>query len=131
MVYLFVGIGGVIGSVLRYYVSVAMDSMITGFPIETLTVNLIGSFLLGLLPTLFTFFRFHPHIINGVCTGLIGSFTTFSTFSVELLLLIEKSHLFLAFIYFLGSSIGGLFFAWTGYRMSGVLTVENQGGETS
>lgn len=131
MVYFSVGIGGLIGSILRYYLSLAIDPMITSFPIGTLAVNLIGSLFLGFLPTFFTLFRFHPHVINGVCTGLIGSFTTFSAFSVELLFLIEEGYLFRALIYFLVSSLGGLLFAWTGYRMSRLLTIENERGETN
>lgn len=128
MGYLFVGIGGIIGSVLRYYISVIMGYLHITFPLATLTVNLIGSFLLGFLLYFLSDHQVNQKIRNGICTGLIGSFTTFSAFSVDLLLLIEKNQLIYALLYFFISAVGGILFAWTGFSISQLFTKEEKGG---
>lgn len=116
MNYIAVGIGGMIGSLLRYGCNVLFSNMLSPFPIGTSFVNLVGCFLLGLFTTIFIERKILPsHISTGIGTGLIGSFTTFSTFSVEIVQLMEDGFLFHAFIYLSVSFFGGLFFAYTGY----------------
>ena len=83
MPYLAVAIGGFVGAVLRFGLAEFLGTW-HGFPIATFLTNLSGSFLLGFFYTL-TLERFpiHPHIRLGVGTGLVGAFTTFSTFTAE------------------------------------------------
>lgn len=131
MTYVIVGIGGVIGSLMRYFVSVIYVNSSVGFPLDTVIVNLLGSLIIGLLFTMLTYYKFNPHIINGLCAGVIGSFTTFSAFSVELIVLLENNHIFYASIYFLVSSVGGLFLAWVGYRLGKLLIVRRERGQSS
>lgn len=116
MSYVTIGIGGIIGSLLRYFLSAASSSLWgVGFPIGTLLANLLGAFALGWLTNNVGISRkLPPHIVSGIGTGIIGSFTTFSTFSLETLQLIEHNRLFLALIYVSASFIGGLFLAWLG-----------------
>jgi CrcB protein len=116
MVYLLVGIGGVVGSVLRYLLSIlAMNLWGVGFPIGTLFINLTGSFLLGLVTSQLVIpKKLHPHLLTALTTGVIGSYTTFSTFSYETVHLIESKEYLVGFIYLFISIIGGLFFVRIG-----------------
>ncbi|MDE3838933.1 fluoride efflux transporter CrcB [Bacillus methanolicus] len=116
MSYVTVGLGGIIGSLLRYFLSVAALSLWgKGFPIGTLLANLLGAFALGwLTKNMYVARKLPPYIVSGIGTGIIGSFTTFSTFSLETIQLVEQNSMFLALIYVIASFIGGLFFAWLG-----------------
>lgn len=116
MSYVTVGLGGIIGSLLRYFLSVAALSLWgKGFPIGTLLANLLGAFALGwLTKNMYVARKLPPYIASGIGTGIIGSFTTFSTFSLETIQLVEQNSMFLALIYVIASFIGGLFFAWLG-----------------
>lgn len=85
-----VGLGGFAGSVLRYLISVGMSPMIpvAGIPWHTLLVNVIGSLLIGLL--LAVQVQHHWHLLGAV--GFCGGFTTFSTFSLELMRMLRAGN---------------------------------------
>ncbi|RTR28744.1 fluoride efflux transporter CrcB [Robertmurraya yapensis] len=113
-VYLYVGLGGAVGSVLRYGVGLASLQLFgTGFPFGTILINIIGAFILGWL----TAKVIHPHVRAAIGTGLIGSFTTFSTLSVDVVNLIHGGKLLLAATYIFVSLFGGLLFAAFGFRI--------------
>lgn len=106
-----VGVAGVIGALLRYFAGmlVHMWAIVGVFPMGTLLVNVVGCLALGWLaefvenkPSMPDWFRI------GLGTGLIGSFTTFSTFSMEMVGLVENGHWILAILYIGGSLVGGL-----------------------
>lgn len=102
---LIVGCGGFIGALLRYLCSQFLGGISTGaFPLATFVINLVGSFLIGvmsvLLPAAFPNSRL-PLLF--VSTGILGGFTTFSTFSLETFGLIEESHYLMAGVYAFGS----------------------------
>ncbi len=85
--------GGAIGALLRFWLSTGVYQLLgRGFPWGTLVVNVLGSFLMGLL---FVFFMerglVSPELRAAVLVGLLGSLTTFSTFSMETLTLIEQA----------------------------------------
>jgi fluoride exporter len=89
---LYIAGGGAIGAVLRYWVSNIMhDSYGRGFPYGTLSVNVIGSIFIGILYVL-TLERIENSVElrAGLMIGLLGAFTTFSTFSLETLTLIQS-----------------------------------------
>jgi fluoride exporter len=117
--YLFVGIGGAIGSMLRYLVSiVTLEYFGTGFPYGTLIVNLVGSFALAWFTSrIIALNRIPEHLSAAIGTGLIGSFTTLSTLSVDVVTLAEKGHLSYVIIYLLVSILGGLVLAFTGLTL--------------
>jgi len=110
----YVALGGAIGSVLRYQVGRAMThwlgpNVITAFPWATLTVNIVGSLAMGLLAGFLA--RYGQggeqwRLFLGV--GLLGGFTTFSAFSLELMLLIERHQAGQAFLYGAVSVLAGL-----------------------
>ncbi|MFE8699508.1 fluoride efflux transporter CrcB [Cytobacillus sp. FJAT-54145] len=118
-VYFWIGIGGVVGSLLRYGVSIlTLELLNRGFPYGTLIVNLIGSFLLGWFTTnILQKNKISRHFSLAIGTGLIGSFTTFSTLSNEVLTLIQNGLITEMVIYILVSLIGGLFLAFIGLSL--------------
>ena len=95
------GIGGSIGAALRYSISLLLLTNDTaGFPFATVAVNLAGCFLLGMLSSGFELkITANPDYLSALKTGLIGSFTTFSTFSVEVMQLLQNQSYFFAILY--------------------------------
>lgn len=117
MVYLFVGIAGSLGAVLRYWLGLFLFTNST-FPIATLSINLIGSFLLAWFTT--GFFKktsLPASITTAIGTGFVGSFTTFSTVSVETVELFQNENILLGVLYILGSLLGGLFMSGWGFDL--------------
>ncbi|RIW35036.1 fluoride efflux transporter CrcB [Bacillus salacetis] len=116
MIYVLVGAGGAVGSILRYLVGNILSGADPAvFPFGTLSANLAGSFVLGLLTeTWLKNGRIPPGLAAAAGTGMIGSFTTFSAFSIETIGLLKEGQFMLAFVYFFLSSAGGLCFAWAG-----------------
>ncbi len=89
---IFIAMGGAIGAVLRYGASLSVYSLLgRGFPYGTLFVNVTGSLLMGLLGVMMLErFNIGPEWRAAVLVGVLGSFTTFSTFSIETLNLLEQ-----------------------------------------
>ncbi|SER33645.1 CrcB protein [Gracilibacillus ureilyticus] len=116
MVYLLIGLAGFIGAVLRYLVGLPFSSEEAVFPFGTLIANLAGSFILAYLTNiLFKKWPIPANIQTALATGLIGSFTTFSTLSVEMVTLLQHNKTLLAFIYFVISLFGGLWMSRLGF----------------
>lgn len=117
MIYIGVGLGGMIGSLLRYYISLGANGYFSeSFPFGTLIANLAGSMFLGWFTSkVAAQSNMNPILITAIGTGITGSFTTFSTFSLESLALIESGRIGAAIFYILVSAIGGLFLAAAGY----------------
>jgi CrcB protein len=126
MLYLIVFIGAGIGGALRHGVNVAAARQFGfGFPFGTLIVNVAGSFLMGLFAG---YFAFRPgigqHARLFLTTGILGGFTTFSAFSLDTALLIERHSWGLAAGYAIGSvaaSMSALFFGLAMFRGGGHL----------
>lgn len=87
-----VAIGGAIGAILRYIVTIGSHALLGhGFPYGTLLVNVIGSFVLGILSVLFIQRLHETSVLRAMLLiGLLGAFTTFSTFSFETIYLAEQ-----------------------------------------
>lgn len=98
MLYLAVGIGGFIGAIARYFLSTQVQKMwLVNFPIGTLAVNVLGSLVIGFL---FAYFEqvVNPYLKLLLVTGLLGALTTFSTFSLETLLMLQDGFYQRAFL---------------------------------
>lgn len=114
MGYLIVFLGGGIGAALRHGVNIFTSRLFgTGFPYGTLTVNVVGSLLMGVLAAYFAFKGgAAQHWRLFFTTGVLGGFTTFSTFSLDVALLYERDQYGIAALYVLVSlvlSLAGLF----------------------
>ncbi|MDZ5474498.1 fluoride efflux transporter CrcB [Bacillus sp. 31A1R] len=120
-IYLLVGLGGAIGSVLRYLLFLlTFHHAETSFPYGTLIANLVGAFFLGWFTKNFiSTNKIKPEFASAIGTGLIGSFTTFSTLSNETIALFQNHHYISAFIYLFLSIFGGLFLAYIGLYQKG------------
>ena len=119
MIYIYVGLAGAVGALARYGLGMMIDSIgPSAFPVSTLLINLSGSFLLGWLTHMFLRTgKLSPQFVTIVGTGMIGSFTTFSTFSVETIRLLDESRIGLALLYVFLSITLGLGSSWLGYRV--------------
>jgi CrcB protein len=115
---LLIAVGGAFGSVLRYLVDGwVLDRVGTGFPFGTLAVNLTGALALGVL---------HGAGVGGDAfrlagTGLLGGYTTFSTWTLESHRLGEDGRLRRAALNLLGSLALGIGFVWLGSQIGGAL----------
>ncbi|HEY8601137.1 MAG TPA: fluoride efflux transporter CrcB [Thermomicrobiales bacterium] len=117
--YLMVGAGGAMGANLRYLVGLWATARWPGpFPWGTLLINLTGSLLLGGLLTTLAARRPEPRLWRlFLGTGLLGAYTTFSTFSAETVALAATGYLPLAIAYVLLSVGGGYGAAWAGMAL--------------
>ena len=112
--WMLVALGGALGAVLRFYISESMPD--ADFPWATLSVNLVGSLLLGAVTaaTLSNALSEPQALLLGV--GLLGAFTTMSTFSVETITLMEAGRWRLAGTYVVVSAVIGPVLAWVGWK---------------
>ena len=114
MRYLWVGLGGACGSIARYAIGLSVDQ--SHFPWATLGINLSGAFVLGLFLTL-ALGHLSIAVTTPVAIGLIGGFTTFSTFVWEGFFFGRTGRAGIALVYISVSVVGGLVAAWSGYSL--------------
>lgn len=115
---LWVGLGGMAGTIARYLLSSWLTKALgPAFPFGTLAVNLIGSLLLGAIMAI----ALHTAALGsstqlGLTTGVMGGFTTYSTFNFETLRLLEERAWGLAGLYIGATLAGCLFVGWLGWQ---------------
>jgi len=112
--WLLVAMGGAIGAVLRFYISETLPS--EAFPWATLSVNLVGSFLLGVVmaATVSNVLGETQALFLGI--GVLGAFTTMSTFSFETMTMMEAGRWRVAGFYVMLSAVVGPLLAWFGWK---------------
>ena len=104
-----VGIGGFIGSVCRYLIGLLPIETNNGFPIKTLAINIIGSFVISAIAVLAARNKeLNPHVVLMLKVGVCGGFTTFSTFAYESSELMKNGHMGIAFAYVISSIVLGV-----------------------
>jgi fluoride exporter len=120
---LFVGLGGFIGTLARYWLSGLIARRYgETFPYGTLVVNAIGCFLIG-----FLFYFFYDRSLTTPTTrtvvfiGLIGGFTTFSSYGLQTLTLLRDGEVFLALMNIVASNVLCLLLVWLGYSLAKVI----------
>lgn len=120
MTYFAVGIGGIFGAMARYGLTLLIaETTLSAFPYGTLSINLAGCFLLPFIAygSLLKW-QLPRQYLLGINAGFIGSFTTFSTFSVEILSLLRNGELLIVFAYVSISVFMGLAFSWAGLTIA-------------
>ncbi len=111
--------GGAAGTVLRYILSGLTYRVLDGaFPWGTLLVNLAGSFIIGLLWGFFEIQNLSPNMRNFIFIGVLGGFTTFSTFALESFNLLRDGEVRLLLLNLLASNIFGIALVFTGILLS-------------
>jgi len=118
-----IAIGGAVGALGRHFVNVAMGSLLgTGFPWGTVTVNIVGSFLMGvLIHMLAVSWNVSPEMRALLTVGALGAFTTFSTFSLDVVTMYERDELLLTGIYIAVSVVASIGALFVGLRLARVV----------
>ncbi|MER3480554.1 MAG: fluoride efflux transporter CrcB [Meiothermus sp.] len=118
--YLLVMLGGAIGAGLRYGLGAWIQGL-TGpsFPWSTLVINVSGSFLIGVVLRLSLEGNLSTEARLFLAVGILGGYTTFSTFSYETLTLIQQGEWLRALLYVTGSVVLGFGAVWLAYRLAG------------
>ncbi|MCX7748384.1 MAG: fluoride efflux transporter CrcB [Clostridia bacterium] len=111
--YFFISLGGFLGAVSRFAIkSIRLSEHCIDFPINTLFINVTGSFILTLLLTsVFEILKIKEDIRLGISTGFLGAYTTFSTFCKESIELLDKGLYVYSFLYISLSVVLGLMFS--------------------
>lgn len=115
-----VAAGGIVGCLLRWLAGIWLNARWSGFPLGTLFVNCVGGLLIG--AALYWFERSPNETLRLlVITGVLGGFTTFSSFSVESLIMLQRGELLLALAHTLTHVLGALACAAIGFRAAQML----------
>jgi len=118
---LLVLLGGALGTGCRYWLSTFVYSVIEkpSFPYANLIINVSGSFIIGVLAELFeTRLLVSPTVRAALLTGVLGGYTTFSSFSFETFSLLRNGEMWLALVNAFGSVLLGLVAVWMGVRLA-------------
>ena len=119
MGFVWVALGGAIGSTARYGVNILAPRLLgEGFPWATFIVNIVGCFVMGALTAfLRTKMPDDETLLLFLTTGLMGGFTTFSAFSLDFFNLMQKGQMPVAVVYALASAILSIIAVMIGFRL--------------
>jgi CrcB protein len=114
--YICVGVGGILGSLSRYLLSILIGgNILLGFPVNTFIINISGCLFLGFFLTMaLEFIEVDSNLRLLITTGFIGSYTTFSTFTNEINTLVYKNSIIIPMLYFASSLVFGVLSIWLG-----------------
>lgn len=117
---LLIGLAGLLGTLARYGVDAWFSRRFgQAFPLGTLTLNLLGCFLIGVLfQLLHERFLLSPALRSALVIGFLGALTTFSSFGLQTFSLLREGHLMLALLYVSLSNLMGVLLVWVGYSLA-------------
>jgi CrcB protein len=116
-----IGSGGFVGAILRAYITSIVNKNIPhDLPLGTLSVNLIGSFILGCLFAYFYTATMPVHLKSFLTTGMMGALTTYSTFAMETFLLLNIN-IYLALSNMALNLFGTIIMAGTGFKIASMI----------
>ena len=119
--FVLIGLGGGLGAILRYVVTMAGKRIDPTWPIGTQTVNIVGCFLIGLLGALFSgAVPIREEWRLAIIVGFLGGLTTFSSYGMDTLQLFRSGSNGLAWLNIGLSNVGGLLAVWVGFRLAGL-----------
>jgi len=117
--FIWVAFGGAVGASLRFVSSSFIKTIYPNFPLSTLFINILGSFIIGLLMNYLEYKNISENFIRYfLIIGLLGSYTTFSTFSFDAVDLINNRKFLLSFFYIFLSVSSCILFAFLGYNIN-------------
>jgi len=121
--YIVIAVGGAFGAISRFWIATNVDKLYPAtYPWGTFIVNLIGCFFIGLLFVLFSEkLLLADNVRSLLVVGFLGAMTTFSTFSLDVLVLIEQGQYGMAFSYLLGSVVVCLIATFVGINIARIL----------
>lgn len=129
---LYIGAGGFLGTLTRYAIQLGIPTVHGGFPWAVLLINAIGSLFLGWFFTIAVPGKITPQLRLAIGTGFTGAFTTFSTFTLDIVRLSEGGEWISAAIYLIVSLLAGLLLCALGMSLGKrMLGAQRQEGDAS
>ncbi|MGG4402363.1 CrcB family protein [Paenibacillus amylolyticus] len=129
---LYIGAGGFLGTLTRYAIQLGIPTVHGGFPWAVLLINAIGSLFLGWFFTIAVPGKITPQLRLAIGTGFTGAFTTFSTFTLDIVRLSEGGEWISAAIYMIVSLLAGLLLCALGMSLGKrMLGAQKQEGDAS
>lgn len=119
MILLVVSAGGVLGALARYLVGLLVTHSPNGFPWSTALVNVTGCLLIGVLLGWHDRDERHRHLRPFLAVGVLGGYTTFSTYALDAQVLIADGRLIAATGYLIGTLLAALAAVWVGLALTG------------
>ena len=114
-----VGLGGALGAICRYLITLLPINPENGFPMKTFLINVIGSFVIGLVTALAAKNALNPRAVLFLKVGICGGFTTFSSLALETEGLLEKGSTGIAMLYVILSLVCGVLAVFAAERLIG------------
>lgn len=111
--FLLVGIGGAVGAMMRYGITLMFTALGWSTTLGTLLTNILGSFCMGLLVSAFS----QSPLLLMATVGICGGFTTYSTFSAQSVAMLQQGQYGIAILYMLGTVAMCVIFAFIGYKL--------------
>ncbi len=119
----YIALGGALGAICRYGLGLLLkpDNMLS-FPFHTFSINVLGCLMIGLAASILITTNNKELIQHFLMIGILGGFTTFSSFSLESIFLIQNGRLTTALSYILLSNVMGILAAFGGYQLHQIIT---------